>query len=362
MVRFSARRGWLGCVAGAVGLLVAQSAIAAGGTQAQPPDRKQQERLSKEQREEAQALVRLVDNVMKGQAAPADFALGWHNDFLKGQQGRVFVPFTVSFPRDAVKSRDLSLYFRVVARQAAAPDAAKGAPRGEEGQDRAARAQMFAFEDIHLVELDEPPKGQPYKVSRAFMVPPGEYDVFVAIRERKLPRGQQPKVTVHRQAVTVPDYWNGEFTTSTVIVADNVQQLKAPLSPEEQAKKPYTIGITEITPAADMVFSKSEELSVMFIIYNPMLQDKKPNVTVEWKFHHRLPEGEKYFNKTEPTQLNASTLPPQFDLDLGHQLVAGQSVPLASFPEGEYRLEIEVTDNLAHKTLTREVFFTVVGS
>ncbi len=359
MLWFSARRGWLGCVAGAAGLLVAVTATVAGGAQRQPPDRKQQERLSKEQREEAQALVRLVDNVMKGQPAPGDFALGWHNDFLKGQQGRVYVPFTLSFARDAVKSRDLSLYFRVVARQAAPPAAATEAAKG--GSPEKA-AQMFAYEDIHLVELQEPPKGQPFKVSRAFMVPAGDYDVYVAMRERKLPRGQQPKVTVLKQPVTVPDYWNGEFTTSTVIVADNVQQLQAQLSPEEQAKQPYTIGLTQITPAADMVFTKAEELSVMFIVYNPMLQDKKPNVTVEWKFHHRLPEGEKYFNKTEPTQLNASTLPPQFDLDLGHQLVAGQSVPLASFPEGEYRLAIEVTDNLAHKTLTREVLFTVVGS
>jgi hypothetical protein len=360
MFSSSARRGWLGCVAGAAGLLVAVTA--AGGPQSQPPDRKQQERLNKEQREEAQALLRVVDNVMKGQPAPADFALAWHNDFLKGQQGRVYVPFTLSFDRDAVKSRDLSLYFRVVARKAEAPEAAKPAAREEERREDKPAPQMFAYEDIHLVELQEPPKGQPHKVRRAFMVPPGDYDVFVAMRERKLPRGQQPKVTVLKQAVTVPDYWNGELTTSSVIVADNVQQLQAPLSPEEQAKQPYTIGLTQITPAADMVFSKSEELSVMFIIYNPALKDKKPDVTVEWKFHHRTPEGEKYFNKTEPTQLNANTLPPQFDLDLGHQLVAGQSVPLASFPEGDYRLAIEVTDNLAHKTLTRDVFFTVVGS
>ncbi len=360
MSRFTSRRGRPGLMAGLVSVAAALAAtVALSATQAQPPDRKQQERLSKEQREEAQALVRVVDNVMKGQPAPADFTLGWHNDFLKGQQGRVYVPFTLSFPRDAVKSRDLSLYYRVVARQQESPEAAKEA-KGE-SRERAAQ-QMYAYEDIHLVELEDPPKGQPARVRRAFMVPPGDYDVYVAMRERKLPRGQQPKVTVLKQPVTVPDYWNGELTTSSVIVADDVKQLQAPLSPEEQAKQPYTIGLTQITPAADMVFSKAEELSVMLIIYNPALQDKKPDVTVEWKFHHRLPDGEKYFNKTEPTQLNAKTLSPQFDFELGHQLVAGQSVPLASFPEGDYRLAIEVTDNLAHKTLTREVFFTVVGS
>jgi hypothetical protein len=37
-------------------------------------------------------------------------------------------------------------------------------------------------------------------------------------------------------------------------------------------------------------------------------------------------------------------------------------VPLASFPEGEYRLEIKVTDKLANKTLTREIIFTISPS
>jgi hypothetical protein len=35
-------------------------------------------------------------------------------------------------------------------------------------------------------------------------------------------------------------------------------------------------------------------------------------------------------------------------------------IPLASFPEGDFRLEIKVTDNKAQKTLQREVLFTVV--
>ena len=37
-------------------------------------------------------------------------------------------------------------------------------------------------------------------------------------------------------------------------------------------------------------------------------------------------------------------------------------MPLASFPEGEYRLEIKVTDKIANKTLTREITFTVSPS
>ena len=55
-------------------------------------------------------------------------------------------------------------------------------------------------------------------------------------------------------------------------------------------------------------------------------------------------------------------LPPQFDLAAGHQLQTGQAVPLSSFPEGDYRLEIKVTDKIANKSVTRDVNFTVAGS
>ena len=37
-------------------------------------------------------------------------------------------------------------------------------------------------------------------------------------------------------------------------------------------------------------------------------------------------------------------------------------MPLASFPEGDYRLEIKVTDKIANKSLTRDVNFSVSGS
>ena len=42
--------------------------------------------------------------------------------------------------------------------------------------------------------------------------------------------------------------------------------------------------------------------------------------------------------------------------------MTGQIVPLATFPEGDFRLEIKVTDNKAQKSLTRDVLFTVVAA
>ncbi len=72
--------------------------------------------------------------------------------------------------------------------------------------------------------------------------------------------------------------------------------------------------------------------------------------------------GEKLFNRTRPQPFNDSTLPAEFNAEKGHQIMAGQAVPLASFPEGDYRLEIKVTDKTNSKSVTRNVNFTVAGS
>ncbi len=99
------------------------------------------------------------------------------------------------------------------------------------------------------------------------------------------------------------------------------------------------------------------------LIYNAKMDSQnKPDVSVEYNFYAKSGGAEKFFNKTNPQSLNAQTLPPQFDFAAGHQLQSGQAVPLASFPEGDYRLEIKVTDKIANKTLTRDVNFSVSGS
>jgi hypothetical protein len=127
-------------------------------------------------------------------------------------------------------------------------------------------------------------------------------------------------------------------------------------------------------PSFDTKFTKKSELSTFMLIYNPKTdKDNKPDVMVEYNFcqvaagsepkaGEPCKAGEKFFNKTNPQTLNGQTLPPGFDFAAGHQLQTGQAVPLASFPEGQYRLEIKVTDKLANKAITRDVNFTVSPS
>jgi hypothetical protein len=48
-----------------------------------------------------------------------------------------------------------------------------------------------------------------------------------------------------------------------------------------------------------------------------------------------------------------------FDPATGDPVMAGQVVPLAGFEAGDYRLDVQVTDLLSGKSISRDVFFTV---
>jgi hypothetical protein len=333
------------------------------------------------QKKEIQNIIKVVDDVSGGQTAANDMNLAWsHEDVLKAQGNKQYVPFTVTLDPSKVSGGTLAFYWRVINKSgaaAAAPaaDAGKKDDKSKD-KDKDKKKPEYAYEDISFVPVTA---GQTsMRVSRSFTVAAGTYDVFIVVKEPtpdKAPKNAPPpKMSVLKQTVNVPDYWNGELNTSTVILAQRIDPLPAPLTPQQQADRPYALGTMEIVPVADTKFTKKSELSTFMLIYNPKVDaNNKPDVVVEYSFcqvaagtEHKEGEpckaGEKFFNKTNPQALNAQTLPPQFDMAAGHQLQSGQAVSLAPFPEGQYRLEIKVTDKVSNKTLVRDVNFSVSAS
>lgn len=309
--------------------------------------------------QEINALVKIVNGVVAGQPAPSDFPITWQNHYLKSREQRTFVPYSVLVPQGALSTPSVSMYVRVARKDAAGTPA----PADKERDPKAPPAE-FPFEDAYFGELKTTDSSGTLRVSRALSVAPGEYDVYVIVHERRpgsdkknSPAG---KISLIKQPITVPNYHVPELMTSSIIVADRLEPLTAPVPEGQMAEQPYTFGQTRFVPALEgRKFSKKEELSVVFLVYNAADANKKPDVAIEYNFYQKLESGEKYFNRTSPQAFNAETLPPQFDSAAGHQIVGGQTVPLASFPEGNYRLEIKVTDKIASKTLVQNVFFTV---
>ena len=321
-----------------------------------------EQKLDKAQAQEMQALVKLVNDVVFGAPAPSDFPMAWQNHFLKARDQRTFVPYVLSMPQGGLANPSVAMYIRVVrtgAEAAAAPADPKAAKDA-----KAAPRQEFAFEDVVFTDLRTPEGKDPYRFMRALALLPGDYTVYAAVRERPAAdkKNAAPgKTSLIKESITVPDYWQPVLATSSIFVADKVDLLKAPVADSEKLQYPYDFQTTRVVPAAaTRTFSKKEDLSVIFCVYNPAeSKDKKPDVAVEFEFFRKYEGGEKFFNRTNPQSFNAETLSPAFDMAAGHQIVVGQSVPLASFPEGDYRLEIKVTDKIAGKSVVQTVSFTV---
>jgi hypothetical protein len=327
---------------------------------AQNTQNNQQEKRSRQEQQDIEALVKLVDGVGTGQPAPADVPIMWEsNHFVRGADGTTYVPFTVVIDRSKLVAPGVAMYVRIVSKDAApAPAPATNKPNQNQNQNQNQRT--YPWDNVHF--LDVPADG---KVQRAFAVKPGNYEVFIAAKERT-PQQQQRnapplKVGLLRRDVTIPDFAKPELQTSSVIIANSIEPITTPLTPAQQQEQPYSFGSMRVNPSADMKLKKSGELQVLFWVYGAEAKGGKPDITIEYNFHQKTGDAEKYFNKTAPQELNAQTLPPQFDVAAGHQLPGSLVVPLTSFPEGDYRLEIKVTDKISGKTMTQNANFSVVA-
>ena len=328
--------------------LVVALVVSATLAAAQTAPKQDNKKRSKQEQQEIEQLVKLVDGVMAGQPAPTDITMTLEPFFMKSQEQRTFVPFVLSV-NNAPKT-DAALYVRVV--------------NPEKQPDPKAKKVEYPWDDIHFVPAAQL-AGDPVKLNRVFMATAGSYDVYIAFKERlpeKAPKNAVPKMGVLKTQVKVPDYYNGELATSTILVADKVNMLTAPINPDEARERPFVFGMQELLPAPDMEFKKAEELSIFFQVYNAGLDSAgKPNLQLEYEFHKTEGTGEKFFNKTNPQVVNAGSLPPQFD-PTKFPVPGGITVPLASFAEGNYRLNVKITDKANNnKVLSQDIKFVVKG-
>lgn len=318
-------------------LCVALAFVAAMPAAAQEK-KNQPKKLSKQEQQDIAALVKIADAA--GQPLPTDFATSWVGQhFLKSSDGKTFVPFTLQLDAKTVQG-GLAMYVRAVK---------KGAPPAEKD-----KKVEFPWDDIQF--FDVPADG---RVSRALAVAGGDYDILVAIKERSTGKKTDTnKTSAFRKELSVPDFTKAELTTSDILVASAVEATQ-PLDAEGQRANPYTFGTMKVTLSQDGKFKKTGELTVLFWVYGVSPVGQKPDVQIDFSFHQKAADGEKYFNKTAPKVLNGQTVQPEFDLSAGHLLMGDLSVPLASFPPSDYRLEIKILDKPSGKTLTKNVAFSV---
>jgi hypothetical protein len=337
-------------VAGAV-VLAASTSVPAYAQDKKPDAEQQQRKLSNDERREYVALTELVDAVTAGkQPGPADVKLKFQNHFLRSSKN-VYIPYVLEIGGGTFSSYPVTMYVRAV-RKAEAGAAPAPATKGVETN--------WPFADVYfLTEKNLTTSGDVSELGRALELPAGEYTLYIAMRERQpKDRKQLPKSVVLAQPLTVPDMNTG-LTTSSVILAKSLDPAPEQLTGQQQLEQPFTISGYRIVPSFGAPIPLSGELMFVFFIYNEgVAASGKPDLDVEYLFYRA--SEDKAFTKLATQSFNATTLPGQFDLNLGHQVFVGQGIPVKdAFKPGDYRLEIKVTDKTNGQTVTRNVPFTV---
>ncbi len=334
-------------IAGA--LVLAFSALAPAQAQdTKPAPEQQQRKLSNDERKEYIALSDLVDVVAAGkQPPPADVKVKFQHHFLKSNKN-VYIPYILELSGGTFSSYPVTMYVRAVRKGDPAPTG-----KGIEAS--------WPFADVYfLTEKSLTTAGDVSELGRALELPAGEYTLYIAMREQQpKDRKQQPKSVVVTQPLTVPDMNTG-LTTSSVILAKALDPAPEQLTGQQQLEQPFTISGYRVVPSFGAPIPQaSGELMFVFFIYNEgIAASGKPDVDVDYLFYRA--NEEKAFTKLATQSFNATTLPGQFDLNLGHQVFVGQGIPVKdAFKPGEYRLEIKVTDKTNGQTVTRNVPFTV---
>ena len=321
---------------------------------AQKVDKKAEVKRSKAEELDIAVLIKNADAVEAGQAPATGTAISWESHhFIRSQDGTTYVPFTLRVDRTKLASPTAALYVRVAKKGSTPP-----VPSKDNSKDKDKAATAYPWENVYF-----PAVSADGKIARAFQLPGGDYDVYVAVKDKgtieKADKNFNPAVALAKMSLSVPDFNAPELTTSSVILATAIQPVPAGVSSQDD---PYVFGPMQIVLSPDGKYKKADELEVVYWIYGAGGDAAgKPDVVIENSFNQKTADGEKFFNKTQPQALNAQSLPPDFTAKSG-PLPGTLQVPLTSFPPGDYRLEIKISDKTSGKTITQNVAFTVLAS
>jgi hypothetical protein len=336
-------------------------------------------------------LQKIVEDAAAGLPTAGNAWLKWTPHFLRGAGGKTYVPFTLRIEEAPGAFASAAMYVRV-------------APRGDEGR---AGKRADGVQNVTGVAIGDLPVNSPERrvggagaptasdaslmlrsltaknvnsaypfeaaygvvshaadkmatVQRAFEVKPGEYDLYIALLERD--SNGQKKWALLKEAITVPSFEGEGLRVSSVILAENIAPLTAPVPVAQQAERPYAFGAAELVPAADDELRQDEILHIAFLIYDASIDAAgKPDVQVEYRLYQENFASDRLLGAAPPQVLNQSTLPTSFDLRTGQQLAAMQSLPLTAYKAGTYRLAIRVVDKRSGSTADEQIRFVIVS-
>lgn len=171
---------------------------------------------------------------------------------------------------------------------------------------------------------------------------PGEYELFVGLctKNKKI-------YSLKMEKISVPNFWTKDFAISSLIASPEVQERQ---SFREKEYNIFSVGNYSLSPAFSQKYTQEQFLNVFYYIYN-FAVDSNQNCSLLIEFE--LQKGEQKFNPN-PQKV-------QRNVDEETILLEGTRIPLSVLHEpGDYMLIIKITDEVAKKTASQKLMFTVM--
>jgi len=167
---------------------------------------------------------------------------------------------------------------------------------------------------------------------------PGRYKLSIVVKD---------DVNVHMGSmelgIQVPRFDDEKLSTSSLILADQIQQLPM----RQVGTGPFVIGGTRVRPRVDDRFTREQNLGIYMQVYNLGLDTKthKPSADITYDISR---DGKSVLSRTE----DAAKMP-----NAGAQVTLEKTMPLQSLAPGRYTVNIQVKDKVKNQTIAPSVAF-----
>jgi GWxTD domain-containing protein len=153
-------------------------------------------------------------------------------------------------------------------------------------------------------------------------------------------------------AVQIPDFSEDKLSSSTLIIADQMEQVAT----KNVGTGNFVIGTTKVRPRVapsdgkPILFKRNQKLNFWMQVYNLTVDEKthKPSATIEYNVTDA--NNKAVIHTVESTDTMGN---------VGDQVTLQKTLSAANLPTGLYKIEIKVNDNLSKQTVDPTATFAV---
>ena len=184
---------------------------------------------------------------------------------------------------------------------------------------------------------------------KALPMRPGLYRLDVVMKDVN-----GDKTGIFSRSYTVPDFGDEKLTSSTLILADQME----PVPAREVGTGNFVIGTNKVRPKVKpsdgkpASFTKKEKVNFWLQVYNLGVDQKtnKPSATVEYQVVNTA-TNQHVLDFTESTAQMGN---------VGEQVTLGKSLQLSQLDPGVYQVTIKVNDQISKQTISPTAKFAVL--